>query len=71
MADRVKLTEAQKRWLDDPRPYFNQYRDRTARALIDKGIIKITEQDFSGSGKCGYEITLAGRALLASNAKGD
>jgi hypothetical protein len=61
MADKVRLTAAQVRWLNDPRPYFDEYRDRTARALIDKGIIEITERDLGGS-KAGYKLTPAGRA---------
>lgn len=60
-----RLSEAQVRWLSDPRPYFNHYRDRTGRALIAKGVIVVTEQDFSGSGKVGYDVTPVGRAALA------
>lgn len=60
----MKLSDAQIRWLDDPRPYFNIHTSRTGRALVRHGIIKITEENYS-NGKCGYEITDAGRTALA------
>lgn len=63
----MKLTEAQVNWLNDPRPYSNPYRDRTFRALIDKGAVKTSDHDFSGSGKCGYIITPEGQAALDAN----
>lgn len=60
----MKLTKAQIRWLNDTRPYSNPYRDRTFRALIDKGVVKVADHDFSGSGKCGYIVTPKGQAAL-------
>jgi hypothetical protein len=62
----VRLSGKQVEWLEDTRPYFNLYRDRTAAALIRKGVIKVTEQDYSGSGRAGYEITPIGREALVS-----
>lgn len=64
--ERQRLTEAQRAWLKDPRPYFHQYKDRTAAALIRKGFIEITEQ---WGPKAGYRITPAGRAALAKGGK--
>lgn len=65
---KLRLTEPQMRWLNDPRPYFQRHRDRTGIALINKGAIVVTEYDY-GSDKCGYELTDAGRAAIASRAK--
>lgn len=60
---KVRLTDAQKRWLADPRPYFRRHTDRTGIALINKGVIVVTEYEYS-SDKCGYELTEIGRAAL-------
>lgn len=65
---KLRLTEAQVRWLNDPRPYFRRFKDRTGEALIDKGAIVVTESG-GGSFRAAYEITPAGRAALASHTK--
>jgi hypothetical protein len=59
----IRLTEPQVRWLNDPRPYSDPWRDRTFRALIEKGAVVVTERDFS-SGKAGYCLTDAGAAAF-------
>lgn len=60
----VRLTLAQVRWLQDPRLYSHPWRDRTFRALLDKGaVVKNADYDYS-TGRCGYEITALGRATL-------
>lgn len=67
----VTLTEAQVRWLNDPRPYSHPYNDKTFRALIKKGAVVIDEanHDRHGTGKAGYKLTDAGRrALKTANA---
>jgi hypothetical protein len=64
MTRAIKLSEKQVEWLRDPRPYFSLYTDRTAMALIRKGAIEVTEQDYSGSGRAGYKITDAGTTAL-------
>lgn len=59
----IRLTEPQVRWLNDPRPYSHPWRDRTFRALIDKGAVVVVEQDYS-TGKAGYRMTPAGEAAF-------
>lgn len=60
----MRLSEAQVRWLNDPRAYSHPWRDRTFRALLDKGIVvKGTEHDY-GTGRCNYIVTDAGREAL-------
>lgn len=68
-APKVRLTEAQVRWLHDPRPYSHPRHDRTFRALLKKGAVVIDEEnhDRHGTGKAGYKLTDAGRAALAGN----
>lgn len=62
----MRLTEAQVRWLNDPRPYSHPWQDRTFRALIDKGaVVKSDDRDWS-TGRCGYVVTEAGRKALAT-----
>lgn len=64
MTKRVHLTEAQVRWLNDPRQYSNPNTDRTFRALLDNGaVVKGKEYDY-GTGRCDYVITDDGRAAL-------
>lgn len=60
---KVRLTNTQKRWLADPRPYFRRHKDRTGIALIKNGVIVVTEYDY-GSDKCGYALTELGNALM-------
>lgn len=61
----VRLTPAQVRWLQDPRPYSHPWRDRTFRALLDKGAVrKSADNDAFGTGKSGYIITPAGQSAL-------
>ena len=61
---KMDLSPKQIEWLRDTRPYFSLYRDRTAAALIRRGFIEVTEQDFTGSGRVGYKITATGQAAL-------
>lgn len=67
MPDRMKLTAVQIQWLNDPRPYFRRHKDRTGEALIRKGVVV----KYTGNYRVSYELTPAGRVLLASNAKGE
>jgi hypothetical protein len=65
-AKKITLSDAQVRWLDDPRPYSHPYNDRTFRALIAKGAVVIDEANYDrwGTGRAGYIVTDAGREAL-------
>lgn len=58
------MSEAQVRWLNDPRPYSHPWSDRTFRALIDKGAVVEGDDKDWHTGRCGYVVTDAGRAAL-------
>lgn len=63
----IVLSDAQVRWLNDPRPYSHPRNDKTFRALIRKGavIVNEAEHDVHGTGKAGYIVTPAGCEALA------
>lgn len=67
MSSRVRLSKAQLRWLTDHRKYSHPFRDKTFRALIDHGIVKVDETDGDpyGTGKMAYIVTDLGQKLIA------
>lgn len=64
---RIRLSKAQLRWLTDSRKYSHPYNDRTFRALIKNGVVRINEaeHDRYGTGRAGYIVTELGQKLIA------
>lgn len=62
----MRLSQAQLAWLADPRPYSHPDRDRTFRALIKRGVVKIDEENWDkyNTGKAAYIITDLGKSLI-------
>lgn len=60
---RIRLSPAQVRWLEDPRP-FTTTEDRTFIALLKKGVVERGDEYDYGTSRTDYRITPAGREAL-------
>lgn len=64
---KARLSKAQLAWLTDHRKYSHPYRDRTFRALIEKGVVRVDDSDGDpyGTGRMAYIVTNLGQKLIA------